>query len=325
MNFPIKFRSDFCLLNLNSKNILKTNIEINVHYVQINFINIVNIKKEYLSDLFSPLYHTKDLLTYKINISLFKSISLYSNSETIKFDLFNPVKNLLISFTIFNLESKSLFSYKKIPSNNLKKIISILQKQIKFETKLLIENFISLIEVFKDCLDPNVEEIEIVENFLASAYITGKIFYDKYIKIFQLNSKKKKEINKHLEIQLRVLDTMISKEEFIKKKLVSANFDSLINDFKVRTSYFIEENIILFFKIISIENMFLNVKKINKKIITTNLKTLQNDEINYEKFNENIIKKNNNNIKKNINNSFKFSVDSENNNNNNNSFTCNNN
>ena len=194
MNFPIKFRCDFCLLNLNSKIILKTNIEINNHFIQINFINLFNIKKEYLSDFFYPLYHSKDLLTYKINFSLFKLITNKPNSETIKFDIFNPIKDIIISFSIFNLESKSLFSYKKISQENINKITIILQKQIKTETKFLIENFISLIEIFKECLDPNIEENEIVENFLAMAYIKGKIFYEKYTKIFLSNSKKKKKL-----------------------------------------------------------------------------------------------------------------------------------
>ena len=318
MNFPIKFRCDFCLLNLNSKNILKTNIEINIHFIQINFINLFNLK-EYLSDVFYPLYHSKDLLTYKINLCLFKNITKISNSESIKFDFFNPIKNLIISFSLFNLESKSFFSYKKISEENIKKITKILQKQIKIETKYLIENFISLIEIFKECLDPNIAENEKIENLLAIAYIKGKNFYDKYTKIFQLNSKKKKEINKNLEIQLRVLDSMISEEELFKKKLVCASFDSLMNEFKVRTSIFIEESIILFIQIISMENKYLNVKKINKNIITTNLKTLQKDEIKLLTINENIIKKNTN--KKNINNSFNIN-DS---NNMNNSFTCNNN
>jgi len=317
MNFPIKFRCDFCLLNLNSKTILKTNIEINNHFIQINFINLFNIKKEYLSDFFYPLYHSKDLLTYKINFSIFKSITKIPNQEAIKFDMFNPIKDLISSFSIFNLESKSLFSYKKISQENLKKISIILQKQIKIETKFLIENFISLIELFNECLDPNIEENEKIENILAIAYIKGKFFYEKYTKIFQSNSKKKKEINKHLEIQLRVLDSMISEEELFKKKLVSASFDSLINEFKVRTSIFIEESMILFLQIISIENKFLNIKKINKNIITTNLRTLQKDEIKLLTINENIIKKNK--IKKNINNSFNI-IDNDNNNINN-SFT----
>ena len=314
MNFPIKFRCDFCFLNLNSKNILKTNIEINIHFIQINFINLFNLK-EYLSDVFYPLYHSKDLLSYKINFSLFKNIIKISNSETIQFDFFNPTKNLIISFSLFNIESKSFFSYKKISDENIKKLSIILQKQIKNETKYLIENFISLIEIFKECLDPNIEENEKIENLLAIAYIKGKNFYEKYTKIFQLNSKKKKEINKHLEIQLRVLDSMISEEELFKKKLVCASFDSLINEFKVRTSLFIEESIILFIQIISMENKYLNVKKINKNIITTNLKTLQKDEIKLLTINENIIKKNKN--QKNVNNSFNFN-DS---NNMNNSFT----
>ena len=314
MNFPIKFRCDFCLLNLNSKNILKTNIEINIHFIQINFINLFNLK-EYLSDVFYPLYHSKDLLSYKINFSLFKNIIKISNSETIQFDFFNPTKNLIISFSLFNIESKSFFSYKKISDENIKKLSIILQKQIKNETKYLIENFISLIEIFKECLDPNIEENDKIESLLAIAYIKGKNFYEKYTKIFQLNSKKKKEINKHLEIQLRVLDSMISEEELFKKKLVCASFDSLINEFKVRTSLFIEESIILFIQIISMENKYLNVKKINKNIITTNLKTLQKDEIKLLTINENIIKKNKN--QKNVNNSFNFN-DS---NNMNNSFT----
>ena len=63
----------------------------------------------------------------------------------------------------------------------------------------------------------------------------------------------------------------------MKKNLVCANFDSLINEFKIRTSYFIEESIILFLQVISLENNVLNLKNINKSVVTNNLMTIQKE------------------------------------------------
>ena len=63
----------------------------------------------------------------------------------------------------------------------------------------------------------------------------------------------------------------------MKKNLVCANFDSLINEFKIRTSYFIEESIILFLQVISLENNVLNLQKVKKSEVTNNLMTIQKE------------------------------------------------
>ena len=59
-----------------------------------------------------------------------------------------------------------------------------------------------------------------------------------------------------------------------------ATFDSLLNEFKIRTSIYIEGSIVLFFKVVSVEQAIVNssFKGIDTKVISHNLKSVNERE-----------------------------------------------
>lgn len=58
----------------------------------------------------------------------------------------------------------------------------------------------------------------------------------------------------------------------------NASFDSLINEFKLRTSVYIEETIILFFQVVSIDHSNKNIKNLDKTSIARSLKSMNETE-----------------------------------------------
>ena len=268
-----------CILNLSKlKNInnIKCIFDFNEHFIKITFISISLSIKNLLLGLLNPLYHSKNNEQYYINYSLIQSISSNIETSIISFDIINPILNSVITFNLSKFENPGFFK-KKVSKDILKKIIVFLQKKIHSETKFLIERFLGLLDVLKDCLDPQKEENPQIENILLFAYLCGKKFYEKYTAIYKQNNKIRKKIDKKLFEKLKTLDILIPEHESMKKNLVCANFDSLINEFKIRTSYFIEESIILFLQVISLENNVLNLQKVKKSEVTNNLMTIQKE------------------------------------------------
>ena len=268
-----------CILNLSKlKNInnIKCILDFNEHFIKITFLSISLPIKNLLSGLLNPLYHSKHNEYYYINYSLIQSISSNIDTSIISFDIINPILNSFITFNLSKFENPGFFK-KKVSKDILKKIIVFIQKKILSETKFLIERFLGLLDILKDCLDPQKEENPQVENILLYAYLCGKKFYEKYTAIYKQNNKIRKKIDKKLFEKLKTLDILIPEQESMKKNLVCANFDSLINEFKIRTSYFIEESIILFLQVISLENNVLNLQKVKKSVVTNNLMTIQKE------------------------------------------------
>ena len=268
-----------CILNLSKlKNInnIKCIFDFNEHFIKITFISVSLSIKNLLLGLLNPLYHSKNNEQYYINYSLIQSISSNIETSIISFDIINPILNSVITFNLSKFENPGFFK-KKVSKDILKKIIVFLQKKIHSETKFLIERFLGLLDVLKDCLDPQKEENPQIENILLFAYLCGKKFYEKYTAIYKQNNKIRKKIDKKLFEKLKTLDILIPEHESMKKNLVCANFDSLINEFKIRTSYFIEESIILFLQVISLENNVLNLQKVKKSEVTNNLMTIQKE------------------------------------------------
>ena len=73
---------------------------------------------------------------------------------------------------------------------------------------------------------------------------------------------------------------MLPNEEQVKNNLSCSCFDSLLNEFKVRSSVYIEESLWLFFNIINIENNVFNIQKISASKVTDNLRAVNiNDNI----------------------------------------------
>ncbi len=276
MNIGFKMNCRFNLTKMKDINCIKCQLEFDNHYIKVIFYCPSLQVKNLILGLFNPLYHSNNNEIYYINYSLIESISSNIDLSIINFEILNPILNTIINFSISKCENNNFFK-KKISKDTLSKIIVFTHKKIQYETKYLIEKFLYLLDLFKDCIDINIHPKEEIENILFDAYLSGRKFYEKYILLYNKNKKLKNQIDKELFEKLKAYEFLLNENEIIKKNLFCTNFDSLLSEFKIRTSYFIEESIKLFFNIISLENNVLNLQKINKSHITNNLMTIQNE------------------------------------------------
>jgi hypothetical protein len=226
----------------------------------------------------------------------------------------NPKTSFTFNLTIKNIEILGVIFNKKINFETLNSINRKLTNLINLEIKYLIGQFLYLFTLLRDCLDPKKNENTTIEEILFKSYIAGKAYYEKYIAELKKNSKIKQGIKKIVLEKLDRLkkirmnnnnsdseeddkddgnrDTYIINYTHNDNYLIEFNlnhhfenynintFDSLINEFKLRTSVNIEESIILFFKIVSVDSKKFNIKfkKSDTKTITLNLKSLNERE-----------------------------------------------
>ena len=278
-----KFKANIFINNIKIKCLL----EITNHFLK---IGIIDKKQEFKSEfelikaLFISMNYTKSY-EFFINFSFIKNIKL--QSENISIEIYNPVSSNIIFLTLNNFESTYFLFKKKI---DISQVIIQNKKKIKEEIKYLIYNFNSMIFALKDFIDKS-KRIKILENIKQQAYKYGKKYYEASALTFKKNSKIAKNLNDNdLLLKLKSLEQSLSQQAKMKKNISYTSFESLIGEFNIRTSYFIEETIVLFLKIIC-----KNKKQFgqNNKSFTSSLKN--NNILNQEEdaFNK-IYNKNNN-------------------------------
>ena len=238
-----KFKANIFINNIKIKCLL----EITNHFLK---IGIIDKKQEFKSEfelikaLFISMNYTKSY-EFFINFSFIKNIKL--QSENISIEIYNPVSSNIIFLTLNNFESTYFLFKKKI---DISQVIIQIRKKIKEEIKYLIYNFNSMIFALKDFIDKS-KRIKILENIKQQAYKYGKKYYEASALTFKKNSKIAKNLNDNdLLLKLKSLDQSLSQQAKMKKNISYTSFESLIGEFNMRTSYFIEETIVLFLKII---------------------------------------------------------------------------
>ena len=238
-----KFKANIFINNIKIKCLL----EITNHFLK---IGIIDKKQEFKSEfelikaLFISMNYTKSY-EFFINFSFIKNIKL--QSENISIEIYNPVSSNIIFLTLKNFESAYFLFKKKI---DISQVIIQIRKKIKEEIKYLIYNFNSIIFALKDFIDKS-KRIKILENIKQQAYKYGKKYYETSALTFKKNSKIAKNLNDNdLLLKLKSLDQSLSQQAKMKKNISYTSFESLIGEFNIRTSYFIEETIVLFLKII---------------------------------------------------------------------------
>ena len=238
-----KFKANIFINNIKIKCLL----EITNHFLK---IGIIDKKQEFKSEfelikaLFISMNYTKSY-EFFINFSFIKNIKL--QSENISIEIYNPVSSNIIFLTLNNFESTYFLFKKKI---DISQVVIQIRKKIKEEIKYLIYNFNSMIFALKDFIDKS-KRIKILENIKQQAYKYGKKYYEASALTFKKNSKIAKNLNDNdLLLKLKSLDQSLSQQAKMKKNISYTSFESLIGEFNIRTSYFIEETIVLFLKII---------------------------------------------------------------------------
>ena len=307
-----KLKGYMTISSINIPHKIKINLEFTEHYFIIKFLDLKNKIKDAVQQIFFPLYQKYPNI-YHINYTLIKYTNIM-NSNGFKITMINPKSSFTFSLTIHNIEILGVLFNKKINYEGLNIINRKLTNLINFEIKHLISQLLYLFTLFRDCLDPKKNENTTIEEILFKSYIAGKAYYEKYIAELKKNSKIKQGIKKIVLEKLDRLkkirmnnnnsdseeddkddgnrDTYIINYTHNDNYLIEFNlnhhfenynintFDSLINEFKLRTSVNIEESIILFFKIVSVDSKKFNIKfkKSDTKTITLNLKSLNERE-----------------------------------------------
>jgi hypothetical protein len=307
-----KLKGIMTISSINIPHKIKIQLEFTEHYFVIKFLELKNKIKEAVHQIFFPLYE-KFPDIYHINYTLVKIINIIELT-TLRITMVNPKTSFTFNLTIKNIEILGVIFNKKINFETLNSINRKLTNLINLEIKYLIGQFLYLFTLLRDCLDPKKNENTTIEEILFKSYIAGKAYYEKYINELKKNSKLKQGIKK---IVLEKIDRLniiknnnlsdsdedenedATREKYYINNSYNNNnefnevnnnnsfenynvnsFDSLINEFKLRTSVNIEESIILFFKIVSIDSNKFNIKfkQSDTKSISLNLKSVNERE-----------------------------------------------
>ena len=295
---------------------IKVQLEFTEHFFILKFLDLKNKIKDIVEQIFFPLYEKYPNIYY-INYTLVKLINIIDLTG-LKITMINPKTSFTFHLTIKNIEIIGVLFNKKINFEGLNTLNRKLTNLINLEIKYLIGQFLYLFTLLRDCLDPKKNENTTIEEILFKSYIAGKSYYEKYINELKKNSKLRLGIKRivldKIDKMNKLRNNNISdseeeeNEEATREKYFlnyTANnnnnindfnesninggsfdnyninsFDSLINEFKLRTSVNIEESIILFFKIISIDSNKFNIKFKNSdtKTISLNLKSVNERE-----------------------------------------------
>ena len=297
---------------------IKVQLEFTEHFFIIKFLDLKNKIKDIVEQIFFPLYEKYPNIYY-INYTLVKLINIIDLTG-LKITMINPKTSFTFNLTIKNIEIIGVLFNKKINFEGLNTLNRKLTNLINLEIKYLIGQFLYLFTLLRDCLDPKKNENTTIEEILFKSYIAGKSYYEKYINELKKNSKLRLGIKRivldKIDKMNKLRNNNISdsedeeNEEATREKFflnytgnnINNNnindfsesninggsfdnyninsFDSLINEFKLRTSVNIEESIILFFKIISIDSNKFNIKFKNSdtKTISLNLKSVNERE-----------------------------------------------
>ena len=295
---------------------IKVQLEFTEHFFIIKFLDLKNKIKDIVEQIFFPLFEKYPNIYY-VNYTFVKLINIIDLTG-LKITMINPKTSFTFHLTIKNIEIIGVLFNKKINFEGLNTLNRKLTNLINLEIKYLIGQFLYLFTLLRDCLDPKKNENTTIEEILFKSYIAGKAYYEKYINELKKNSKLRLGIKRivldKIDKMNKLRNNNISdseeeeNEEATREKYFlnyTANnnnnindfnesninggsfdnyninsFDSLINEFKLRTSVNIEESIILFFKIISIDSNKFNIKFKNSdtKTITLNLKSVNERE-----------------------------------------------
>ena len=245
-----KLKSNITLKSFKDFPKIKCIFELTNHFIKLTIAEkITNIQSELIKGLFSPMNNLKSI-EYFINYSFINNVSSQIEPKNnISLEITNPVISNTFIILLSDFESMSYFFKKKI---NINQIIVQIKKKIKEEIKYLLYGFNNLVFALRDFLEKE-KKTKILENIKEQSYKFGKRYYEDSALAFKKNTKIVKNINDiALVTKLKEIEMNLSQQEKIKKNICYTSFDSLIGEFNVRTTYFIEETIIVFLKIICI-------------------------------------------------------------------------
>lgn len=282
-----KFKCTIFFPQLKSEQSVRSKLELNEDHFQLTIFPKSPNCTELVKNIFYPIKQIT-YNSFQINYSILQNV-FATNEGYLSFEIFNPVMHFDFSFSATNIEEQGLVFRKKLKKHQIQSIAKSLLQAKANEVKRLMGSFISMVYLFKDCLETEQNKKQQIENILIPSYLCGKNYYEKNISTFKQNQKIKTSLKKSLIDKIKILESMLPEQEQIKQNLSCSCFDNLLNEFKVRSAVYIEESLQLFFTIINLENDTFNIYKISNSTISDNLKAVNlNDNVNnYYKHNNN--------------------------------------
>ena len=252
----MKYKANLSISAFNSDNKIRTHIELSTHSLKILIIDKLSFcQNEIILGLFVPINHNKSTNEYLINYSLINNVQQNSTlKDSIILEILNPVLNNSFTIILSDFQNMSLLFKKKINSNL---VATHIRKKIKEEIKFLIVGLNNMVFALKDLME-KCKKFKILDNLKDEAYKFGKKYYEETADAFKKNNKIIKGVNnEELILKLKEIELNLPKQEKIKKGISYTPFDSLLSEFNIRTTFFIEETTVVFLKIICISiNMF---------------------------------------------------------------------
>ena len=245
-----KFKANLILKSFKDTPKIHCIAELTNHFLKISIIEKITIvQSELVKGLFTPMNHSK-LNDYFINYSFINNITTSSELKNdISLEITNPVISNTFTIILIDFEATSFLFKKKI---NISQIISQIKKKIKEEIKFLLYGFNNMIFALRDYLE-RVKKFKILEGIKEQAYKYGKKYYEDSALTFKKNTKIIRNINDVVLVtKLKEIEMNLPQQEKIKKNICYTSFESLLGEFNVRCTYFIEETIIVFLKIMCI-------------------------------------------------------------------------
>lgn len=172
---------------------IRSKIEFEEHFLIVTLFPKNPNSLEMIKNIFFPIRQYQNV--FYVNPSPIKTVQLNGDLYLL-FEVFNPVMHVDITFTASNLEEQGIVFKKKIKRTQMtsliRKILSLRINEIKF----LSNHFISLVYLFKDCLETEQNKNKLIESILIQAYVNGKNYYEKNINLYKQTLKIKNSMKK---------------------------------------------------------------------------------------------------------------------------------
>jgi len=274
--YNLKFKITFDIIKVQNLNNVKGFICFCEHNLLIKIIedkkkaNITDIIK----NLFHPIFHDEENY-FHINYCLIEKIN--SQNGILEISLKNPVSRKIFYINISSIEKINLLYSTYLKVEEINKIAKFISNKIISEIKNKIEDFLLMINSFKETIDQSIDKNLLIEERTYKSFIEAKKFYEKNIKELKKQNQIKNDINKKIlkaKINAKQIDRVsISLLSQIESSNY-ASFELILLDLKNRGLKLIEEKITLFFEITNLEKNILNLKKLDKFKVAVNLKNI---------------------------------------------------
>jgi hypothetical protein len=290
-----KYRATFDISIMKSFTGLKALITIQDHYMIFkvtDYSKLGNDCKDRKFDIFynllKPIY-VEGEENILINYGIIKSVKNHENR--LKLEIFNPSYLTTMGLILYNIESVGILMNKTLNSDGLTRLCNFFNTKIQVESKVLIEQFLLFFNMLRSEIDPNVIKY-VHEDRFYRALFESKKYYEKSVLELKKQDKIKLSMNKRIlsdakwtgdnsiDMKRDLSGNMISETDVIERILNNNgsslywSFENIFNEVKTRANKIIDETIVIFLHISTLETNLINLKKVNSIKVSEKLKSI---------------------------------------------------